>query len=107
MLAGRIREARVAGRGVVLSCSALKRSYRDVLRQGSPKVRFVHLQGERTLLAARMAQRTGHYMPGSLLDSQLATLEAPDAGENALTFNVTLPPDAIVAAVVATVSPSH
>ncbi len=107
VLADRIREARLAGRGLVLSCSALRRSYRDVLRQGSPKVRFVQLQGERALLAARMARRTGHYMPASLLDSQLATLEAPDASENALTFNVTTPPDAIVAAVVATVSPPH
>jgi len=104
VLAGRIREARLAGRGLVLSCSALKRSYRDVLRQGSPKVRFVHLHGERALLAVRVAQRAGHYMPSSLLDSQFATLEAPDASENALTFNVTTPPDAIVAAVVATVS---
>lgn len=104
VLADRIREARFAGRGLVLSCSALKRSYRDVLRQGSPAVRFVHLHGERALLAARMAQRAGHYMPGSLLDSQLAALEAPEASENALTFDVTTPPDAIVAAVVATLS---
>jgi gluconokinase len=104
VLSDRIREARLAGRGLVLSCSALKRSYRDVLRQGSPAVRFVHLHGERALLAARMAQRAGHYMPASLLDSQLAALEAPEASENALTFNVTIPPDAIVAAVVATVS---
>ena len=104
VLADRIREARLAGRGLVLSCSALKRSDRDVLRLGSPKVRFVHLHGERDLLAVRVAQRAGHYMPSSLLDSQFATLEVPDASENALTFNVTIPPEAIVAAVVATVS---
>ena len=104
LLADRIGEARLAGRGLVLSCSALKRSYRDVLRRGSPSVRFVHLYGERELLAERLAQRTDHYMPTSLLDSQFATLEAPDAGENALTFNVTSPADGIVAAVVATLS---
>jgi len=104
VLASRIREARLAGRGLVLSCSALKRSYRDVLRRGSPAVRFVYLHGERALLAERMAQRADHYMPATLLDSQLATLEVPDVSENALTFNVTTSPDVIAAAVAMTVS---
>src|SRR5256885_16687596 len=60
------------------SCSALKRSYRDLLRSGGAvDVRFVYLAGNRALLAERMAKRRGHFMPPALLESQLATLEAP------------------------------
>jgi gluconokinase len=66
-----------AGRTVVLACSALKRSYRAILRGGRAGVRFVHLKGNAALLRARLAERRGHYMPASLLDSQLATLEEP------------------------------
>lgn len=97
----RIAAAQAAGQGLVLSCSALKRAYRDILRQGAPDLHLVHLQGERELLAQRMAARTGHYMPLSLLESQLATLETPDAQENAQTFDVRSDPEQIVAAVIA------
>jgi len=100
-LADRIRQARLAGQGLVLSCSALKRSYRDILRQGAPDLHFVYLHGDPELLAARMAERTGHYMPLSLLASQLSTLEVPDGGENAQRFDVASRPEDIVASVVA------
>lgn len=100
-LAGRLQQARADGRGLVLSCSALKRSYRDILRRGAPDARFLHLQGDYPLLAARMAARTGHYMPLSLLASQLSTLEAPDPGENAQSFDLSSRPEDIVAAVLA------
>lgn len=100
-LARRIAAARAAGQGLVLSCSALKRAYRDILRQGAPDLHLVHLHGERELLAQRMAARTGHYMPPSLLESQLATLEPPDAQEKAQTFDVRSDPEQIVAAVIA------
>lgn len=100
-LAERIRRARQARQGLVLSCSALKRSYRDILRQGAPDLYFLHLHGDYDTLAARMAARTGHYMPLSLLASQLATLEAPGEGENAQSFDMECRPEAIVAAVVA------
>lgn len=100
-LARRIAAARAAGQGLVLSCSALKRAYRDILRQGAPDLHLVHLHGERELLAQRMAARTGHYMPASLLESQLATLEPPDAQEKAQTFDVRSDPEQIVAAVTA------
>jgi gluconokinase len=100
-LAGRLREAHAARQGMVLSCSALKRSYRDILRSGAPDLRFVYLHGEPALLAARMAARTGHYMPLSLLDSQLATLEPPGVDENALGFDVAGRFEDIVAAVLA------
>ncbi|WP_236558759.1 gluconokinase, GntK/IdnK-type [Arthrobacter sp. 9V] len=60
---------------LVIACSALKRSYRDIIRSADPSVVFVHLHGTRELLNARMTARPGHFMPASLLDSQLATLE--------------------------------
>jgi len=89
-----------AGEGglpVVVSCSALKRAYRDRLRElaGQP-VTFVFLQGDRTLLAARMAGRNHDYMPLSLLDSQLATLELPHAEPDVLTIDINEPLEAIV-----------
>ncbi|MEA2705240.1 MAG: gluconokinase, partial [Gemmatimonadaceae bacterium] len=62
-LAARIREARQAGAGVVISCSALKRAYRDTLRVEASDLRFVFLKGERALIAERLATRRGHFMP--------------------------------------------
>lgn len=101
-LADRIRLARASGQGLVLSCSALKLVYRDILRGGAPDLRFIHLHGSYTVLAARMSARSGHYMPLSLLASQLSTLQAPLAEENALSFDVAEAPQAIVAAVLET-----
>lgn len=98
-LAERLRQAHTAGQGLVLSCSALKRAYRDILRGGAPGLRFIYLHGDYPLLAARMSARTGHYMPLSLLTSQLDTLEAPDVEENAQSFDVACRPEDIVAAV--------
>lgn len=63
------------GRDVVVTCSALKRAYRDVLREGRPQVQFVDVDVSRDELDRRLRARKGHYMPASLLDSQLATLE--------------------------------
>lgn len=100
-LAERIREAHMAGQGLVLSCSALKRAYRDILRQGAPALHFLYLRGDYELLAARMAARTGHYMPLSLLASQLSTLEAPGVGEDAQILDVESRPEVIVATVIA------
>jgi gluconokinase len=70
-----IGEHEAAGTSVVLTCSALKRSYRDLLREGHPSVWFAHVDVPREVLAERLAKRQGHYMPSSLLDSQLSTLE--------------------------------
>jgi gluconokinase len=67
--------------GVVIACSALRRSYRDRIRAAAPGVRFVFLDGSRDLIGSRMAGRRGHYMPGSLLDSQFRTLEVPGEDE--------------------------
>jgi len=92
--------------GLVVSCSALKRAYRDVLRRGAPDLQFVHLHGAPALLAQRTAQRVGHYMPVSLLASQLATLEPPGPDEQALAFDVAEPPQRVVDQVLARLQPS-
>jgi gluconokinase len=76
-----IGEREAAGTSVIVTCSALKRSYRDLLREGHPSVWFAHVQVSPKVLADRLAHRTGHYMPPSLLDSQLATLEPLGDGE--------------------------
>ena len=95
-IAGAIRDVAPA-HPVVVSCSALKRAYRDRIRAraGRPVV-FVFLSGERALLAERMGGRKGHFMPASLLDSQLATLEPPEADEPAIAVPIDLPVDEIV-----------
>ena len=95
-ISGALVGAMATGRGLVVSCSALKRSYRDILRQGAPELRFLHLHGDYDLLAQRMAEREGHYMPASLLDSQFAILEIPGPDEHAVTVDVALAPEAIV-----------
>jgi gluconokinase len=85
------------GHGVVASCSALKKSYRQKLAEATGRpITFVFLHGSRDLLAARMAMRKGHFMPTSLLDSQLATIEIPGPEEKALHLDVILPVDELV-----------
>lgn len=100
-LAEQLRVARAGGAGVVLTCSALKRRYRDILRNGDDTIRFIALTGSASLLRDRLNARTGHYMPASLLDSQLAALELPQPDESAFTYDITPEPDVIVAAIVA------
>jgi carbohydrate kinase (thermoresistant glucokinase family) len=85
-----IRERTDARRPAIITCSALKRSYRDVLR--GEHVVFVYLHGTREQIATRLAVRHGHYMPLSLLDSQLATLEPPGADERAVAIDIGPPP---------------
>lgn len=99
LLQQQIAAARAAGRGMVLSCSALKRRYRDVLRAGDPQLTFVHLAGARALIAARMQARPGHFMPLSLLDSQLRDLEPLQADENGICLDIAETPAALVAAI--------
>lgn len=103
-LAVRIRETKDAGTGLVMTCSALKRSYRDVLRAQASELRFVFLRGPRALLAERLASRRGHFMPPSLLDSQLATLEEPSPDEHAWVCDIRESPQDLVAALVARTS---
>jgi carbohydrate kinase (thermoresistant glucokinase family) len=84
------------GTGCVLSCSALKRRYRDVLRSGAPALQLVHLAGSPELLHQRMRSRQGHYMPASLLQSQLQALEPPGPDEAAIVLDIQAEPSVLV-----------
>jgi carbohydrate kinase (thermoresistant glucokinase family) len=95
-LSGLIAQAAQAQEGLVLTCSALKRKYRDVLRQGDAELLFLHLQGSKAVIAPRMNVRTGHYMPPSLLDSQLRDLEMPQADERILPLDVAQAPEQLL-----------
>lgn len=86
----------------VLACSALRQRYRDILAQDLPEVRFVYLRGTQDLIGGRMATRSGHFMPSSLLDSQFQTLEEP---RDAIVLNATLAPEAMAAAALAQLRP--
>ena len=81
---------------LVVTCSALKRSYREQLAAASPRVVFLHLAGERGLIEERMAGRRDHFMPTSLLDSQFNDLEAIQPDEHAITVDVSDSADAVV-----------
>ena len=77
-----------AGRSAVVTCSALRRSYRDVLRDGRPEVEFCHLAAESDLVSDRLEHRDGHFMPSSLLPSQYATLEPLQSDEPGVTVSI-------------------
>lgn len=97
-----------AGEDAVVTCSALKRSYRDLLRGSRARVRFVHLDGPAELLAQRIGGRTGHFMPSSLLGSQLETLErlAPDEDGVVVSIELTAQECARAAATALGLTPS-
>lgn len=87
---------RANGVGAVLACSALRKTYRDVLRKGMEgRALFVLLHGSKPLLEQRMQARRGHYMPPGLLESQLATLEFPGTDEEVLTVDIGATPEAL------------
>ncbi|MEM5344158.1 gluconokinase [Paraburkholderia azotifigens] len=90
-----IEEKQRAGETAVFTCSSLKRSYRDVLRDGDRDVCFVYLKGTREVLQQRLQTRTGHFFDPSLLQSQLDTLEEPGEDE-AITVSIELTPEQIV-----------
>jgi len=90
-----------AGESGVITCSALKRSYRALIDRRGERVEFVYLHGSRELIASRLAARHGHFMPSSLLDSQLATLEEPTADEPAIRVEIGAAPQAVAADVLA------
>ena len=81
----------------MIACSALRRSYRDRIRAAAPGVRFLFLDGPPDLIGSRMAGRSGHYMPGTLLDSQFRTLEVPGEDETGvLRMSIDVPASEIV-----------
>ena len=84
----------VGGARVTLAFSGLRRVHRDVLRATGLPLRFLFLRGEAALISERMHERSGHYMPVSLLDSQFATLEEPGDEDDVVMVPVDLPPDA-------------
>jgi gluconokinase len=95
---GLVGEALLGNTGKIASCSALKRVYREHIAAAAKRpVYFVFLDGSRELLQRRIAERKGHFMPPSLLDSQLATLERPAPDELALAFDIARPVDVIAA----------
>ncbi|MFC1399188.1 gluconokinase [Acinetobacter lactucae] len=90
-----IEEKQQAGETAVFTCSSLKRVYRDILRGSDQNVQFVYLKGSYELLQQRLAERAGHFFDPSLLQTQLDTLEEPDAHE-AITIDIALTPEQIV-----------
>ncbi|NES31972.1 gluconate kinase [Micromonospora terminaliae] len=99
-LAGWMADRHAEGVSTVLTCSALKRAYRDVLRQGPAHVEFLHLDGAAELIRDRLDRRVGHYMPASLLDSQRAILEHLGPDESGVVLEVAASPDELVRAAV-------
>ena len=100
-IAAWIDETRRAGRRGVVTCSALKRSYRKILINGRQDVRLVYLKGDAELIGRRMARRHGHFMPSTLLQSQFDTLEEPGPDENPITVSVAAEPKTIAARILA------
>jgi gluconokinase len=99
-IAHEIDAMRARGEQGVVACSALKRSYRDILIGDRTDVVLVYLQGSKALIAERIASRKGHFMPAALLDSQFATLEEPGPDEHPIVVSIGTSPEAIVDAVV-------
>jgi gluconokinase len=95
-IAAEIDRSCKAGEPAVIACSALKRSYREILVHRRDDVRIVYLNGSQQLIAERLAKRRGHFMPPGLLDSQFKTLEPPDKTENPVTVSIAGAPDDIV-----------
>jgi carbohydrate kinase (thermoresistant glucokinase family) len=91
-IAAQIDRWRSEGKRGVITCSALKRRYRDIIVGHRADVRLVFLKGERELIADRLAARLGHFMPPSLLESQFAALEEPAPEERAIVISIDEPP---------------
>ena len=96
-IAERIDEWRAQGQSGVVTCSALKRSYRDIVVGDRPEVTLVYLRGSPELIRGRLAARHGHFMPPALLDSQFAVLEEPKAEDRPIVVDIGASPDHIVA----------
>jgi gluconokinase len=106
-IADEIDRACGSGKRVVIGCSALRRPYRDILVHGRNDVRIVYLAGTQHLIANRLAQRKGHFMPAALLASQFATLEPPAADERPVTVSIDAPVESIVDDIVRQLNSTH
>ena len=96
--------AKAGDGGLVLACSALRRSYRDAIREQAPDTVFLHLHGSKEVLGSRLEGRSGHFMPTTLLDSQLATLEPLEADEAGFVVDIAVPVDEVVASSLADIA---
>jgi len=96
IIAERIGAELTEGTAIVVACSALKRRYRNQLISHAPSVVFIHLSGQRDIVAERQAHRDHEYMPNSLLDSQFATLEPLESDERAIVVDLAQTPDEMV-----------
>jgi gluconokinase len=105
-IAAEIDRACKAGERVVIGCSALRRVYRDVLVHGRDDVRFVYLEGTQAMIADRLGQRKGHFMPPGLLASQFQTLEPPTPDERAVTVSIDAQVEVIVDRIISQLSQS-
>jgi gluconokinase len=103
-IARRIKRATDDGNGVVVSCSALKRSYREMIRADAGRVQFIFLRGAQELIGDRIRGRKGHFMPPSLLDSQFSLLEEPSSDEEVWVVDINDSPEAIAASLIARAS---
>jgi gluconokinase len=90
-----------SARPVIIACSALKRRYRDLLRANLPGLVLVHLDGSAEVIQNRLTARSGHFMPASLLASQLADLEAPASDEAVIQVDIAAPAADVLAKVLA------
>lgn len=90
--------------GLVIACSALKREYRDRIRAACNETRFVHLDADAARLAQQAQSRRGHFMPPTLLESQIATLEPLDVDEGGVTVQVNAPPTALATRIISELS---
>jgi carbohydrate kinase (thermoresistant glucokinase family) len=99
-VAGWVSQQIAAGECGVITCSALKRSYRDLIARHDSGVEFVLLDISRKLAAARLAARHDHFMPSTLLDSQFADLDPPSSDESAITVDASRSPTVVVAQIV-------
>lgn len=99
-LAAWMADRSAEGRSTIITCSALRRAYRQVLAEGVPSLDFVHLDGPREVIHERMQRRHHEYMPASLLDSQVDTLEPLQPDEPGMVLDLTLAPETLAAQVV-------
>lgn len=95
-----------AEHGGVVSCSALKRAYRDQLRAAAPRICFLHLIGDRELIARRMERRADHFMPTELLNSQFADLEPLEPDERGVAVSVAAPESVVLERAVTALTPA-
>lgn len=97
---------RLHGGKAIVTCSALRRIYRDKVLHGRPDVKLVFLKGSKALIADRLNRRTGHFMPPALLESQFSALEEPGRDERAIVVNIALPPSRVLAEILRYIVPA-